>query len=496
VDIIHAPIVDGIPHVESCLLVHAIFLNILWIVLGWGWITSHQKYPLRTFFGGIPSKFQLAIATMIWATILGVVAYEFEAEYWFLGFSIANGAFMSMLNPAFALSFSLTMMLMRPWEMMEANAVVLALPRFSVMFSIGWFLLYFIVYDRWALRINKLIILLFAYCTWVFLSTFITPDPASSLYSFNETIGRAVTLFIMIYHLVRDRFSVWVIKTAVINTFTCVGAISLLLYFNDYTEDGRLIAFGLFKNTNDIAAIVTISFMLAATPFLKKSSSLLEKLGAVIPMATSFLVIMLAQSRGALIAIVFPFAVHTFIKMKKKVYAVIAVSIIGIIGVTALSTLKRNAGDLEGSSESRKSFWISGLRIAMYNPVFGVGFGQFPDNFETYALKIVGEYGKRTAHSSWILALSEGGILGLILFVAFYFYGALKNSYRLYYHDPTWFYAAVSYGFAMSFLSHTYVLFPYILIGMITAAVTVFLNEEARPYLTQEMSHADGSNFS
>ena len=108
--------------------------------------------------------------------------------------------------------------------------------------------------------------------------------------------------------------------------------------------------------------------------------------------------------------------------------------------------------------------------MAIYHPLLGVGFGQFPENFETYATEIAGEYGQRTAHSTWILALAEGGWIGLFLLGSLYYVGAIRGAVRIFSEDPSWFFAAMSYGTAITFLSHTYLLFPYILIAIISSA--------------------------
>lgn len=460
-------------HEQICLLVQGIFLNALWMFLVLGWIVAARKQPKDAFGGGLPSKGHLALAIAVWAGAFGIALAEFDPSNWFLAFALANGALLSMLNPAFALSFALSMLLMRPWEMMQPNAVILEIPRFSMSFSIAWSLLYFITIDRFTLRLNKIVLIVLAYAGWVFASTTVIADPSSARLMFNEMVVRSVIVFVLIHHLVRDSFSLWALRTTLVTVLSGVGALSVMLYFEGYRETGRLLAFGIFKNTNDIAAVMVLLFCLGLAPWVIKGRGRIERLISMVPIGTSLLSIMLSQSRGALVSIGAVGAVHAFTKIRRKTLAIVAVALIVGSGYAATKAFKRDSGDLEASSESRKSFWISGIRMAVHNPVFGVGFNQFPQNFERYASKIVGEYGKRTAHSSWILALAEGGWIGFLLFSAFYGIGAIVNGIKLMPDDPTWLYAAVGYGTAISFLSHTYLLFPYILVAAITAAVTV-----------------------
>lgn len=461
-----------LPFIESCLVVQSFFLNFLWIFLGWAWLASAKMFPRDTLRGGIPGQFQFAIALLAWGITFGVSLYEFEPVYWFLGFAIANGAFLSILNPACALCFSTSMLLLRPWEIMPENALILYVPRFSMFFTFGWAIFYLFVVDRFSLRVNRAVVLLLAFAAWMFLSTFVTPSPADAQASFSETIVRAVTIFLLIYHLARDRFSVWALKTTLVVMFTCVGLISVIFYLDGYTDGGRIIAFGVFKNTNDIAAVMTILLPLALAPYFREGTGLTEKLLALFPVLTALAVLAFAQSRGAIMSMAACGAVYALLRIKRKSLAVAAILGILVVGQAATMAFSRGAGDLEGSSASRKSFWISGMRMALYNPAFGVGYGQFPSNFETYALEIVGEYGKRSAHSAWILALAEGGAIGLVLFAGLYIVGGVLGGLRVAREDPSLLYAITAYGTSITFLSHTYMMFPFLLVGIATAAAS------------------------
>lgn len=456
---------------DVCLLVQSLFLNLLWILLLWGWITARRRFPTRTLGGGAPGFFHWGVAGVVWVVTMVVSLRAFEPTFWFLGFAIANGAFLSILNPAFALCFSISMLLVRPWEIMADNDLIAEIPRFSMMFSTAWAIFYYFVVDRFSIRFGKVPILMLLFTVWVFLTTFKTPAPNEARMAFYETMVRSAIIFFLIYHLTRDRFSVWALRITLVTILSCVGVISIIFYFNNYTDGGRIIAFGIFKNTNDIAAVMTMLLPLAAAPFFLRSRGRYEKLIAGIPVLIGLTVLALAQSRGAVLSVVAAAGTYALLKFRTKALGVIAIVAILAGGMAATKVFNRGEGDMEGSSTSRKSFWISGLRMALYNPVMGVGFGQFPENFESYATEITGEFGKRTAHSTWILALAETGVIGLLLFGALFIIGAVIGAHKLYAEDPSWLYTVMSYGMAMSFLSHTYTIFPYLLIAIITVAV-------------------------
>ncbi len=71
-----------------------------------------------------------------------------------------------------------------------------------------------------------------------------------------------------------------------------------------------------------------------------------------------------------------------------------------------------------------------------------------------------------TAHSSWVLALGEGGFAALFLFASLWIYGAFA-AWKIRLDQPEYFLGIAGYGMAITFLSHTYLLYPYILLALV-----------------------------
>ena len=107
--------------------------------------------------------------------------------------------------------------------------------------------------------------------------------------------------------------------------------------------------------------------------------------------------------------------------------------------------------------------------MAVRNPLFGVGYGGYMEKLSEYANGNVGTEGsKKTIHSTWLLALAETGFVGFFFFMGTWFI-TLKAAWRMKDEHPEYLLALVSYGTAVTFLSHTYMLYPYILIGLTIA---------------------------
>ena len=133
-----------------------------------------------------------------------------------------------------------------------------------------------------------------------------------------------------------------------------------------------------------------------------------------------------------------------------------------------INAIPRDVRDLQESKNERKNYILTGLKMVRHNPVFGVGLGQYPTNFEAYAVSRLRESGKRAAHSSWVEVVSEGGVIGFCLYSGFVASGVL-SAWRNRRRRPVLLVSLVSYLCAMSFLSHAYFFYIFFLVGIVTS---------------------------
>jgi putative inorganic carbon (HCO3(-)) transporter len=233
-------------------------------------------------------------------------------------------------------------------------------------------------------------------------------------------------------------------------------------------EAQRLESVGILANSNDIASIFVLAIPFCLFMILKSRLRPFSWIVGLAAMTIMSSLIWDSQSRGALLALFCVFAGWLFLNIKNKRLIALAMvlGLAGTIGTFKLMT--RGAADLEGSTSNRIIFWKAGANMAIRNPVFGVGYWGFNRNFSSYAIDgDLGTEGKNmTAHSSWVLAMAEGGFIALGLFVSLWLY-AMFLAWKQRKEDPEYFMALSGYGMAMSFLSHTYMLYPYILLAIV-----------------------------
>ncbi|MEN9827270.1 MAG: hypothetical protein RI953_3015 [Pseudomonadota bacterium] len=139
--------------------------------------------------------------------------------------------------------------------------------------------------------------------------------------------------------------------------------------------------------------------------------------------------------------------------------------IVGVLGSFANQLLGRNSEDLDASTESRMNYYVTGLYMTFNSPIWGQGFGRYPYEFERFSPLILHEWGLRTAHSSWVLVLAETGLVGLFLFTLIHLHIA-KSCWALRKIQPSLLLSFAGYSFTILFLSHSWLMFPWILFAL------------------------------
>lgn len=208
---------------------------------------------------------------------------------------------------------------------------------------------------------------------------------------------------------------------------------ALLNYFvAGYTVFGRAIWNYAYANPNDLAAF-SIVFAAMAVALAYMSLNKLVRAASILAAGSILVLIILTQSRGAIIAI----AVVSVWVMIRKLRSFRSVMIAGAVLAAAMliapdSVWKRLGGlanvsissemqgvDEERSAEQRWQLAQIAVRIARDNMVFGVGAGAYSIAHGEYAATVTSEFslggGNRDAHNTYLRTAAELGLVGLLL---------------------------------------------------------------------------------
>ncbi|MFN8574350.1 MAG: O-antigen ligase family protein [Gemmatimonadaceae bacterium] len=200
------------------------------------------------------------------------------------------------------------------------------------------------------------------------------------------------------------------------------------------TEGGRVGWNNIFENPNDISALLLFPFALAiGLIFVERNKTLrLLAMGALICIP---LVLALAQSRGAMLALGGGFGLFFLQTKRARIMMLAGVAVVGIVFVTlAPSQLWQRLGSLEnaatsgnlaaandaGSAEQRMEIWKVSVIVIEENPLIGVGPGSYPfaHVFAARDPEILRTAaGLRDAHSTYFTLMAEYGVFGFLVYM-------------------------------------------------------------------------------
>jgi len=427
------------------------------------------RESLFLVFPQIPFFKYLAFGILLvfWAIITTQVGMDQNL----FALEIALCLIMSVLHPAFAIGNFLVFIFLRPWEAIPSgHSFYEILPRMLMAIAVASSLYYLKRTQQTTFRLGPPYPGLFLFVIWTFLSTFQSDNSAQAQSMYFDVFLKSFLIFVIITQVIRDEMGLLVIKASLV--FAGLG-ISIISLFRAMTSDleTRVGSFGLLADPNDVSAVMVMVFPLALYLIKNKSSAPYLKMVCSLTLLVSMVLFYYAKSRGATLSMLVVFSSMAVYYVKNKKAAIISGLLVFALFVPISSLFKRDSSDLKASTDSRVIYWKTASIMAIHSPVFGVGYEGYPQNFERYAPEFI-ESGVRTAHSSWFLVLAETGFPGLAFFASVFFW-AVISSWKTRLEHPDVLFSTLGYGTAMSFLSHSYAIYLYVLLGIIF--VTAYL---------------------
>lgn len=269
----------------------------------------------------------------------------------------------------------------------------------------------------------------------LFVSSVFSSRPVNGIMSI---IRLAVFLLIcyIFYSMIENRKTVYTYITGLFLTVLVLGGsifISLMQSGFSFVElAGSLARFaGFYENPNYAGLLLVVSIpVLVSLYFQDNFKSKEKKLFITLFLIICFAILMLADSRASLLAIVVSLAFIIAV-LNRPLFIKIFVSLLIAVGILLLIPDVQNFLDLYLRLDrlgNRDYFWNTGIDIIKAYPVFGVGPDMFQNYFFTYMPSAVNKYysaglwtvGKPHPHNFFIFFTAENGILGLISAIYFW----------------------------------------------------------------------------
>ncbi len=303
---------------------------------------------------------------------------------------------------------------------------------------------------------------------------------------FSKAVIVAMLISMIVSQIAELRRLLW-IQAAAVAVVTVASVLIGRHYF------GRLYGAsnGILENPNDLAINIAINFPLCLA-FLLGSRGLLKKAVWVIAMLTMTYAVVATYSRSGLIAL-FVTGLVCLWEYGVKGRRLYLVAIAGVIAMGAVAVALMTphyparvqsifAGNIEGSGdrgsiEARSTLLKQSVVLALHNPIFGIGPGNFP---------VIAENEWRVAHNTYTEIAAEAGFPALILFVLALAW-AFRNIRRVrkapgyaadkelqLFTSALWA-SLAAYLVSACFASTEYNLFPYFMIAYTSALYRIAL---------------------
>lgn len=460
-------------HFDYVFTIHQFILCFLVLFfVYYAWCDVHERKLVNT--GRVSTSFYLIAGTALTFGLFANYLHEWGYTAIILSLAFAILTTMSLVAPKFATSFFVFLLISRPWEFYK-NELMASMLRDIFILSVLSLVAHRVIRRQFYFQWNLTTAMVLFYGCWTFLSLFAAGLPYWRMVSFNEVFVKNIIVYFLIINTVDTETDVKPMKAAFFLGITEKALISFYKVFilkelGDGASENRMTGIGMIENANDISAILLLAIPFTMMLFKDIKNFVIRNFFYMVCFFFYVILIWQARSRGAVLAIGSFFVTLYWLRAQNKKIATFIVIIGACLTLGAVSAIKRSAEDTQTSTSNRMIFWKAGVNMAVRNPLFGVGYEGFIDNLLRYANGNVGTDGKKmTIHSTWLLALAETGFMGFILYMGIWLQATIA-AWKLKYKEPEFILAIVAYGVAITFLSHTYMLYPWILISLSLAS--------------------------
>ncbi|HEV2801792.1 MAG TPA: O-antigen ligase family protein [Pyrinomonadaceae bacterium] len=313
-----------------------------------------------------------------------------------------------------------TVLYFRPYELHPALAGLTSLAYWLAVATLAVFLpTQFALEGNLTARPREVNLVLLL-CLCALISIPLAIDPGEAWTAFNYPFIRAVAMFIVIVNVVRTplRLKGLMFLGIAIGIVLSAGAINDYRLGRVIVAEGERVAGvigGMFGNPNDMALHLVVMIPLAIGLLLSTRNLLAKPLYA----ASALLMvggIIASFSRGAFLGLLGACMVLAWKLGRRNRLVMILLVGVFVVALVALapgeyterlSTI--GAVNRDASSSSRRDLLIRSIIVAIYNPVFGVGIG----NFHIVSIR------ELVSHNAYTQVAAEMGLLAAVIYVAF-----------------------------------------------------------------------------
>lgn len=183
---------------------------------------------------------------------------------------------------------------------------------------------------------------------------------------------------------------------------------------------------------NDLALVLMFPIAFAVGMATNRGLKTYQKIIGLAGIIILFMAVIATQSRGGLLGILTVFGIFGYRKIKSKILlgsigTVFAIFLFVFAGISDRQSGGAAEEGIDASAQGRLYAWEAAYKMALHNPLSGVGIDNFYSNYYFYSSHWDGL--NHAVHSTWFGVLAETGFLGLGVFVSMII-TLLRSAYR------------------------------------------------------------------
>ncbi len=172
---------------------------------------------------------------------------------------------------------------------------------------------------------------------------------------------------------------------------------------------------------NDLALTLLFPFSFAITMAMRWGVRWVDRFVGILGTGIILLAIIYTQSRGGLLGIATVIFTLTWFRVRSKTLLIAGAFCAVLVLFTLAGIADRASGGtheegLDESASIRLHAWMAAFKMALYNPLTGVGLDNFYANFFFYS--DFWDNKNHAVHSTWFGVMAETGFVGFGLFIA------------------------------------------------------------------------------
>ncbi|RDX36717.1 hypothetical protein DZA51_03730 [Vibrio campbellii] len=267
---------------------------------------------------------------------------------------------------------------------------------------------------------------LFIFWALVIIGIVFSPGRGIAMAEFTNSYWKIIVMTLAVTWIITTPKQLAQMSKAIMVAGLLVGLVALYNASNgiDLVEGTRVSigrSFGsMLGDPNDLALVLLFPLAFTVSQLVEKRSSIWIRGFALLTCLILFLSIIETQSRGGLLGAlsVFGYFASKHIRYKTLVLiltVVAAISLYVVAGIDGRASGGAAEAGIDASAMGRLYAWEAAFKMALDNPLTGVGLDNFYYNYFFYSSHWDGM--NHAVHSTWFGVLAETGFIGLIVFI-------------------------------------------------------------------------------